>query len=32
MTTVAVVAASSASGAGILGFFALKLREWRRRK
>lgn len=32
MTTAAIVAASSASGAGVLGFVALKLRGlWRRK-
>jgi hypothetical protein len=30
ITTVALVAASSASGVGVLGLFALKFRSWRR--
>jgi hypothetical protein len=32
MTTAAIVAASTASGAGVLGFVALKLRALRRRR
>jgi len=32
MTTAAVIAASTASGAGVLGFVAVKLRALRRRR
>ena len=32
MTTAAIVAAGSASGAGVLGFLALKLRGLRRKR
>lgn len=32
LTTATVVAASSTSGAGVLGFIAVRIRAWRRRR
>ena len=32
MTSAAVIAASSATGAGVIGFVALKIRAWRDRR